>query len=307
MNHVFMVSDPAAARHRQPAPRQGYPEQAMTRHNLLGEFLQARRARVRPDEAGLASYGRRRVTGLRREELAEFAGISVQYLTRLEQGVDRHPSAQVVDALTKALRLDLDAARHLRSLACLPTEPPGPSEVGAEIQHLLDSWGDTPAYVRDRRFDVLAANKAAVALAPMYRPGRNLVREVFLDPAARSLFPDWPDIAEQTVAALRATADLRDPRTAALVSELQHHDHFRSLWTRYDVRPSRNETKRFDHPDAGPLTLSRQTLTIAGAEDQAIIVYQPEPGSASADALAKLLQSERLPRPQTPCGDTLTD
>ncbi|GAA3527279.1 helix-turn-helix transcriptional regulator [Amycolatopsis ultiminotia] len=260
----------------------------MTRDNLLGEFLQARRARVRPEEAGLASYGRRRVTGLRRDELARLAGVSVQYLTRLEQGVDRHPSPQVVDAFATALRLDLDAARHLRALAAPPAEPAEPSEVRIEVQHLLDSWGSTPAYVRDRRFDVRTANKAAMLLAPMYRPGHNLVRDVFLDPAARSLFPDWPDIAEQTVAALRATADPRDPRTAALVAELQSDDLFRSLWARYDVRPSRNETKRFDHPDAGPLILRRQTLTIAGAEDQVIIVYQPEPGSTSADALARL-------------------
>lgn len=112
---------------------------------------------------------------------------------------------------------------------------------------------------------------------------------MFGDPAARRLFPDWPDIAEQTVAALRATADPRDPRTAALVAGLQSDDEFRSLWGQHDIRPSRNEIKRFDHPDAGPLTLRRQTLIIAGAEDQVIIVYQPEPGSASADALATLL------------------
>lgn len=260
----------------------------MTRDNVLGEFLQARRARVQPDQAGLATHGRRRVPGLRRDELAQLAGVSVQYLTRLEQGVDRNPSPQVVDALATALRLDPDTAAHLRALAS-PAEPPQPSEARPEVQQLLDSWGSTPAYVRDRRFDVLMANKAAMLLAPMYHPGRNLVRDVFLDPAARRLFPDWQDIAEQTVAALRAVADPRDPRTAALVAELQHHDEFRSLWSRHDVRPSRDETKRFDHPDAGPLTLRRQSLTIAGAEDQVIIVYQPEPGSSSADALTRLL------------------
>ncbi|WP_214324718.1 helix-turn-helix domain-containing protein [Nonomuraea sediminis] len=261
----------------------------MTRDNLLGEFLQARRARVRPGEVGLASYGRRRVPGLRRDELAQLAGVSVQYLTRLEQGVDRRPSPQVLEALATALDLDPDAAAHLRVLAAPPSEPHRAREVSIEVQQLLDSWGSTPAYVRDGRFDVLMANKAAMALSPMYHPGRNLVRDVFLDPAARSLFPDWSDIAEQTVAALRAAADPRDPRTAALVAELQSHEGFRRLWGRHDVRPSRNEIKRFDHPDAGRLTLRRQTLTIAGAEDQVIIVYQPEPGSSSADALARLL------------------
>jgi transcriptional regulator with XRE-family HTH domain len=261
----------------------------MTRDNVLGEFLQARRARVRPDDVGLAAHGRRRVPGLRRDELAQLAGVSVQYLTRLEQGVDRNPSPQVVDALATALRLDPDATAHLRALAAPPSEPPEPGEARAEVQQLLDSWGSTPAYVRDRWFDVLMANKAAMLLAPMYHPGRNLVRDVFLDPAARTLFPDWPDIAAQTVAALRATADPRDPRTAALVADLLPHDEFRSLWERHDVRPSRDETKRFDHPDAGLLTLRRQTLAIAGAGDQVIIVYQPEPGSSSADALARLL------------------
>jgi transcriptional regulator with XRE-family HTH domain len=261
----------------------------MTRDNLLGGFLQARRARVRPGEVGLGAYGRRRVTGLRRDGFARLAGVSVQYLTRLEQGVDRHPSPQVVEALATALRLDPDAAAHLRALAVPPSEPHKPSGFRIEVQHLLDSWDNTPAYVRDRHFDVLMANKAAMVLSPMYHPGRNLVRDVFGDPAARRLFPDWPDIAEQTVAALRATADLRDPRTAALVAGLQSDDEFRSLWGQRDIRPSRNEIKRFDHPDAGPLTLRRQTLTIAGAEDQVIIVYQPEPGSASADALATLL------------------
>ena len=108
-----------------------------------------------------------------------------------------------------------------------------------------------------------------------------------LDPVSKTIVSQ--DIAEQTVAALRATADPRDPRTAALVAELRSHDEFRSLWDRHDVRPTRDEIKRFDHPDAGRLTLRRQTLTIAGAEDHVIIVYQPEAGSPSADALAKLL------------------
>lgn len=286
----------------------------MVRDNLFGDFVRARRARMRPQDVGLPSYGRRRVDGLRRDELARLAGVSVQYLTRLEQGVDRHPSAQVVDALAGALRLDPDAAAHLRALADPAparrrpgdaSEWPGdasarrgpgdasgrrgPGEVAADVRQLLDSWSGTPAYVRDRRFYVLASNKAAMALAPMYHPGRNLVRDVFLEPGTRRLFPDWQEIAEQTVAAWRAAADPRDPDSAALLAELRRHDDFRSLWDRYDVRPSRNEMKRFEHPDVGPLTLRRQTLVIAGAEDQVIIVYQPQPGSPSADALARLL------------------
>jgi MmyB-like transcription regulator ligand binding domain len=187
-----------------------------------------------------------------------------------------------------ALRLDPDATAHLRSLADTGGRGQVSGEAGADVQHLLDSWGPVPAYVRDRRFDVLMANKMAMALAPLYLPGRNLVRDVFCDPAARELFPDWPQIAEQTVAALRATADLRDRATAALVADLRAERAFRQLWERHDVRPSRNEIKRFNHPDVGPLTLRRQSLAIGGTDEQVIIVYQAEPGSPSADALARL-------------------
>lgn len=261
----------------------------MARDNLLGEFLQARRARLLPGDVGLTAHGRRRVAGLRRDELARLAGVSVQYLTRLEQGIDRNPSPQVLAALATALRLDPDAAAHLRALAEPAPARPHPGRASAEVQQLLDSWGASPAYVRDRRFDVLMANKAALKLAPMYHPGHNLVRDVFLDPATRGLFPDWARVAEQTVAALRATADPHDPRTAALVAELRSDVDFRRLWARHDVRPSRDETKLFDHPDAGRLTLRRQTLTIGGTDGHVIIVYQPEPGSSSADALSGLL------------------
>jgi transcriptional regulator with XRE-family HTH domain len=260
-----------------------------SRDNLLGEFLQARRARIRPDDVGLDAYGRRRVPGLRRDELAHLAGVSVHYLTRLEQGVDRHPSPQVLHALATVLRLDRDTTAHLHALADRRSEPPGSSEADGDVQLLLDAWAGTPAYVRDRRFDVLMANKAAMLPASMYHPGRNLVRDVFTDPAARRLFPDWLHIAEQTVAGLRATADLRDPRTTALLDELQTCKVFRRLWARHDVRPSRSEIKRFDHPDAGRLTLRRQTLTIAATDDVVLIAYQPQPGSPSTDALAKLL------------------
>ncbi len=313
--------------------------------NLLGDFIKARRGRVR---AELPSYGRRRVPGLRREELARVAGVSVAYLTRLEQGVDRNPSAQVLDALAAALRLNPDETAHLHTLAGLPAPagnahpptvagPPAPTGnahlhslagppppagnahshslaglpapagnagsdtlggplapvgnagVSEDIRQLVDSWGRTPAYVRDRRFDVLAANKPAMALSPIYTPGQNLVRGIFLDPAARRLFPDWTAIAAQTVAALRAEADLRDPATAELVAELSAEDSFRQLWANHDVRPVRDELKRFDHPAVGELALRRQALSIAGAEGQVIIVYQADPSSPSADALARLL------------------
>lgn len=241
-----------------------------------------------PSKPHLEALYKRRVAGLRREELARLAGISEPYLTRLEQGVDR-PSAQVVQALARALELDADAAAHLGSLAAPDFAQPVETEVAEDVNRLLDTWTDSPAYVRNRRFDVLAANKPAQALSSMYVPGRNLAREVFFSPEVRELLPDWTLIAEQTVAALRAEAALRDPATADLVAGLNASPDFLRLWARHDARPSRDEVKRFAHPIVGELSLRRQALTVGGAEDQVIIVYQAAPGSPSADALARLL------------------
>lgn len=256
---------------------------------MLGRFLRARRGRIRPEEAGLPSGGRRRVPGLRRAELARLAGLSEHYLTRLEQGVDRNPSPQVLHALATALRLDADETAHLHALAAPPPPAPAPDEVSAAVRRLLDAWGTVPAYVRDRRFDVLAANRAAVALAPLYTPGSNLVRGIFLDPANRALFPDWAEIAAATAAALRAEGDPRDPGTARLIAGMLTDDHFRAVWETYDVRPARDDTKRFHHPVAGPLTLRREALAIAGTDGQVVIAYQAEPGTPSAAALARLM------------------
>lgn len=266
----------------------------MAADNLLGAFLKARRGQVTPPSAAVSAGGRRRVAGLRREELARLAGISEPYLIRLEQGVDRHPSPQVLRSLARALELDADASAHLLALAEPGPGRPGPvppsrTEVSTDVQRLLDAWTDRPAYVRDRRFDVLAANKRARALAPMYEPGRNLAEAVFLDPASRLLFPDWADIAAQTAAALRAEADPRDPRTALLVAGLEMDEDFRRLWDRHETRPARAELKHFTHPVVGALALRRQALTVGGAEDQVIIVYQAEDGSPSERALNRLL------------------
>ncbi|MFI7617680.1 helix-turn-helix domain-containing protein [Nonomuraea terrae] len=265
--------------------------------NALGSFLQARRGRVRPEDVGLRSAGRRRVAGLRRDELAALAGVSLAYLTRLEQGRDRHPSEQVLDALSSALRLDADLTAHLHTLARAtskrPARPPHRSAERAApgTRRLLDAWTDIPAYLRGRRFDVLAANAAAVALAPMYRPGHNLVRDVFLDPGTRDLFPRWAAVAADSVAALRAAtvSDVDDPALRGLVEELSSSsEDFRRLWARHDVRPTRDETKEFHHPVAGPLTLQRHTLDVAGTDGQVIIAYHPAPGSPSAAALSRL-------------------
>ncbi|WEV24101.1 helix-turn-helix transcriptional regulator [Streptomyces sp. 71268] len=264
----------------------------MAADNALGEFLKARRGRVPPAHADRSAHGRRRVAGLRRDELARLAGISEPYLTRLEQGVDRHPSPQVLRALVRALELDTDASAHLFVLADPEPVRPSETEVTPGVRQLLDTWAGSPAFVRNRRFDVLAANRWARALAPLYEPGHNLAREMFLDPTARRLFPGWPEVAAQTAAALRAEADPRDPRTVRLVTELEADDDFRDLWARNDARPARDELKRFTHPVAGELALRRQALTVGGAEQQVVIVYLAAPGSPSETALATLA---RLP------------
>lgn len=265
---------------------------AIADDNLLGEYLKARRGQVAPETAGVPVAGRRRVPGLRREELAELAGVSVPYLMRLEQGRDRRPSAQVLDALARALRLDADGAAHLRALAGIgeDTTPAEPRAVAPGIQQLLDGWTGAAAFVRDRRFDVLASNALARALAPFYAPGRNLVRDTFLDPAARSFFADWPTIAAQAVAGLRQEAGIAagDAALTTLIDELSADPDFRALWARHDVRAVRGDVKCVVHPTAGPLTLARQVLTLPDADGQVLLAYYAEPGTASAQALASL-------------------
>ncbi|GAA0247571.1 helix-turn-helix transcriptional regulator [Cryptosporangium japonicum] len=257
--------------------------------NGLGEFLKGRRGLLRPEDVGLTPHGRRRVPGLRRDELARLASVSTPYLTRLEQGEDRNPSPEVLRALAVALRLGPDEAAHLHALAAPPPSDTERDGVSDTVHHLLDSWTQVPAYVRNRRMDVLAANKHARALAALYTPGQNLVRGMFEDPAARQLFPDWEQIAAQTAAALRAEADLRHPRTVELVRSLLDNGDFRRVWEAYDVKPVRDATKRFNHPVVGRLTLRREALSIAGAEGQVIIAYHADPGTSAADALSRLL------------------
>lgn len=254
---------------------------AIDADNALGAFIKARRAQVSPDDAGVATYGRRRVPGLRRDELAELAGVSEPYLVRLEQGRDRRPSLQVLDALARALRLDDDAAEHLHALARAAERPGGAGAAAEEevvadgVQQMLDDWSGAAAYVRGRRFDVLAANARATALAPLFVPGRNLVRDIFLEPAARDLYVDWELVAEQAVASLRAAAGaaLDDPALGALVAELEERSAaFRELWERQDVQATRSEVKRFRDPDGAVLELRRQVLSLP-APGQVVIAY----------------------------------
>lgn len=266
--------------------------------NALGEFLRARRALVRPEDVGLPGGGLRRVPGLRREEVALLAGISSDYYLRLEQGRDRNPSAQVLEALARVLGLDPDATTYLVALtqdrpadvrhARRTRDPHQPEQVPGTILQLINGWTRNPAYVQNRYTDILAVNELCTALSPNYTPGVNLMRAVFLDPAERELRRDWEDLTEEGVAALRAYAgpDSDDPRLRDLVGDLSlRSERFRTLWARHEVRPRRGRMNHLTHPLVGDLDLQSSKLSMDGTDGLTLVVCHAEPGSRSAELL----------------------
>ncbi|WP_016701389.1 helix-turn-helix transcriptional regulator [Actinoalloteichus spitiensis] len=259
----------------------------------LGEFLRARRSRRRPEDAAVVFTGQRRVPGLRREEVAVLAGVNVDYYTRLEQGRERHPSGQVLDALSRALDLDEDARDHLYRLAGAPPAEvrPAVEVVSPTLRALLDGYPGTPAFVLGRRLDVLARNALADALYSPFTVVDNLARMVFLDPVAPRFHPRWRWVAQATVGSLREGAGY-EPGSAALadlVRELSAGSAvFRELWAHHAVRGKTRDAKDFDHPAVGPLTLSYESFDVRGAPGQQLVIYHAEPGSPSARALTLL-------------------
>jgi transcriptional regulator with XRE-family HTH domain len=258
--------------------------------NDLGEYLRARRELVDPATAGIRVTGVRRTPGLRREEVATLAGISADYYLRLEQGRDRNPSPSVLRSLARVFGLDAAATAYLLSLPAghpRPARRPRREVVPAGVRQLLDVLG-LPAFVENRRFDVLAANRLATALSPNIRPGENRVRSAFLDPAERDLHPDWDRAAGGMVASFRASI-AGDPQAAPLVGELSlASEHFRQLWARHDVKTPAGASVRMRHPEVGDLELWREKLTIGEADGQILVIYHAEPGSVSAQSLALL-------------------
>ncbi|MGW9448399.1 MULTISPECIES: helix-turn-helix domain-containing protein [unclassified Streptomyces] len=271
----------------------------------LSEFLRSRRARLKPQDVGLPEFGRhRRVPGLRREELAQLAGVSVAYYTRLEQGNGRNVSMEVLDSIARALRLSDTERAHLTHLA-KPTVKKRqraaisrPQQVRPGIAHLLDSMDGVPAVVLGRRLDLLAWNRMARALLgdfTTWEPHeRNMARMVFLDPNARSLYLDWECKATEVVSVLRLYAGCYpdDPKLLALVGELSvRSEEFRSLWAAHTVADKGHGTKRMRHPLVGEMELSYETLKVSGADpDLVLVTYHAEPGTPSADALRLLAQ-----------------
>jgi transcriptional regulator with XRE-family HTH domain len=265
----------------------------------LGEFLKSRRDRLRPEDVGLPSGGQRRVPGLRREELAMLAGVSVDYYVRLEQGRDLTPSESVLDALARALRLDDTERAHLIALARPPripfTTPDAGSttEVRPSVQMLLDGL-DQPAFVLGRRMDILATNRMARALLTDFdaRPPRerNHARWIFLDPATRELYVDWPVVARENVAILRHDAAQHpdDPELRELIGELSMASpEFRTWWAEHDVAVRNSGTKRYRHPVVGDMKIHFEAMRLAD-EDQLLFIYSVEPGTPSQDAMRLL-------------------
>jgi transcriptional regulator with XRE-family HTH domain len=260
--------------------------------NHLGEFLRARRAGLQPQDVGMASHGARRVAGLRREEVAVLAGVNADYYTRLEQGRERNPSPQVLDALARALCLDTDSRAHLFRLSrSTPGEEPSvhtAESVSPALRQLMDGYPHTPAFVLSRTLDLLAVNALAEALFTPFEPADNLARMTFLDPAGRHFYSDWERAAQATVANLRQAAgfDPDSPRLRRLVGVLtERSPDFTRLWKAHGVRGKTQDAKNLRHPEVGALALTYQAFDVRDAPGQQLVIYHAEPGSPSAQAL----------------------
>jgi transcriptional regulator with XRE-family HTH domain len=274
----------------------------MDSRNEIRDFLTSRRARITPEQAGLPAYGgNRRVAGLRREEVALLAGVSIDYYTRLERGKATGVSESVLEGLARALQLDEAERAHLFDLvraASTATRPRRRSASSARqrvrpsVRRILDSMTTTPAYVRNDRLDILAANRLGRALySPLFgNPAQpaNPARFIFLDPAAERFYLDWERQAQDVVAALRSAAG-RDPYDRALsnlIGELStRSETFRTWWAAHNVRLHRTGVKRLHHPVVGDLTLTYEALELSADPGLRINAYTAEPGTPSDDAL----------------------
>lgn len=258
--------------------------------NRLGGYLRARRDLVTPADAGIPEGSHRRVAGLRREEVAMLAGISADYYLRLERGRDQNPSAQVLAALARVLRLDEVEYRYLLDLA-EPAHHPRPrlraERVPARLRQLLRAVA-VPAFVEGRTFDVLASNPLALALSPRLRPGENRLRSLLLDPEEREFHADWEAATADFVASFRGSVseDTTDARTVELIGELSLASaRFRTLWARHDVRRLTGGTALVNHPVVGRLRLHREKLPVDGLT---LVLYYPDADSGDAEQLRLL-------------------
>jgi transcriptional regulator with XRE-family HTH domain len=266
----------------------------------LAEFLRARREGLRPADVGLTDSGRRRTPGLRREEVATLAGVSIDYLVRLEQGRDLHPSASVLAALAKALRLTDDETYHLLKLAAIthnselcPSATPLRTQVAPSVRQLLDSLSHTPAFVVGPISHLLAWNPAWEALAAplglLDGSSPNLARYIFTHTLARSVYPQWSAAADEQVSVLRA-AELRwaaEPAFGSLVDELRTVPEFASRWSAHTVEERRRGVRRIEHPGVGELRIAYEVLLLPD-DDQQLTTWLPADDAAAASFQAAL-------------------
>ncbi|MFE8993168.1 helix-turn-helix domain-containing protein [Streptomyces collinus] len=287
----------------------GQATPGLDRRTELREFLRSRRARLRPEDVGLASHGRRRVPGLRREELAQLAGVSYAYYARLEQGYGETMSAEVLDAVARALRLNVEERDHLVRLA-QPERPsvtqaaPPRQRLRAGVRHLLDALG-VPAYVVDRRLDILGWNRLAAAVfgdwGRLPPEERNVARLAFLSPEARERFADPESTAWKIVGVVRMNAGKSpdDAHFSSLIQELSHKsEEFRQLWARHEVSCGTvGETVRMRHPLVGEFDLVHEPMALPGGAPMRLVTYHAEPGSRSEEALRMLASWEMEPLP----------
>ncbi|WP_416966710.1 helix-turn-helix domain-containing protein [Streptomyces sp. 4F14] len=277
----------------------------LDRRTELREFLRSRRARIRPEDAGVPSYGRRRVPGLRREELAQLAGVSYAYYARLEQGYGESMSAEVLDAVARALRLDTEERGHLVRLAQPERQSPlpAPQELRPSVQHLLDALG-VPGYVVSRRLDILGWNRLAAAVfgdwGGLPPEERNVARLIFLSPEARERFADPQRRALELAGVLRVNAAKSpgDPRLSSLIQELSHKSaDFRQLWDRHEVIcGGAGDVVAMRHPVVGEFDLVREPMALPGDTPMRLTTFHAEPGSRSEKALRMLAELEAEPQ-----------
>lgn len=265
----------------------------------VGEFLASRRARLQPEDLGIASYGRRRVPGVRREEVARLANVSVDYYIRLEQGRTPGASDEVLGEIARVLRLDDSEREHLTNLVRVaranePATSRGPRPVPAAVRRLLQGMTQPPAFALDEHMNIVAWNAladAVVGITTLPVTQRNAARHVFLNPDARSYYRNWDDVAEETVSYLRLQAGRRpkDRELHALVGELaEGSPRFAALWHRQDVQHKTSGPKQLRHPALGDLDFVYETLALPAEPDYLLVVYTARPGSTTAARVAAL-------------------
>ncbi|MET9793750.1 helix-turn-helix transcriptional regulator [Streptomyces canus] len=275
----------------------------------LGRFLRSRRERLSPTAAGLSGAGRRRVPGLRRDEVATLAGVSPSYYSRLEQGRELSPSLRVLEALARALHLaDEDKGelfRLARSTARRTKSPVRVERVRPHLRQLIESWTRTPAFIIGHAQDLLATNALADALYRDFAQHDNVLRMLFLDSAAKTFYRNAERARHRAIADLQQAAARtpEDPRILELVGELSvRSSEFRFLWAREYTRVPPYDVKRVCHSVVGDLELRHEALNIRSVPGQQLIILQAEPGSPSADGLALLgsLSAPEVPHQQNP-------